>query len=303
MDRHPTKTHQLTITRNLTQSTTESLISGSLASDKCYVKCVDDVEKEWTTVCSTKSSHNESRYCPEQAPYRGCQYQCWVLKPTLSHEKPLPGTDKLSAWNLTLPGFMKTTYENSLKHGNTYTAPSEYAGSDILSLEKDLIGDHAALTLPTCISETNVITDYEKSPLLGGMMWGRDQRFPCQCGDWKSSGTAAFMYQLGLAPGQRDYESGVADELLLSICKYLSVLMFCSASCLCTFLSTCPFLKLLQSQISSIYYLIWASNITKSDFRASLSTSRASSLYQMLRNIERPLTELQAHGIPTTTVH
>jgi hypothetical protein len=200
--------------RDSTDCADEELISAAWASSKCYQKCADRPDKNRTTVCTEKSTHKESRYCPEEAPHRGCQLQCFTTQSILNHEKSLNGIAHLKDYKLDLPQVKEAVYRNYLKRGNEgYKAPSQYTGADMLSFVSNTFSGQSVLRLPTCVSEGIIVTDFDELTPFDGINWGRNQKVPCTCGNWKSNETRAFMTELGLAKGQRDFESGAFREL------------------------------------------------------------------------------------------
>ncbi|KAE9379745.1 hypothetical protein N431DRAFT_500227 [Stipitochalara longipes BDJ] len=168
---------------------------------------IDGLDQNPSKFQATKQSpsddkHLQSRYCPEEAPHCGCQVQCLTLKTHQNHEKFLKGINNLDKWNINREDALKAVYRNFQRRGNNFTVPTADTAVDISTLDKHVKDKHTALMLPTCISERTFIKKFNDDP--------------------RSNETSQFMYALGLAPGQRDYETGVVDELLLQICKWFS---------------------------------------------------------------------------------
>jgi len=178
------------------------LISESMTSSHCYVKCSDKSNKA-ESFCATSGKEQDSRYCPNADI--GCRIQCFTTREKGNTEVELVGIKHLAQYHLTGEDIMRHSYDYYERNGNVYLL-SESLNKTGMGFDMNNKGDVSMISLPVCVSK---YIDYTK---LGV--------FPAMCGDWTGNETELFHSRIGFGKDDRDVTSNMAEELKTKIGKH-----------------------------------------------------------------------------------
>lgn len=180
----------------------ELLITESLTSSHCYVKCFDS-SNHGKRFCS--ASAKDARYCPTADI--GCDTKCFTTRATDNKEVELVGAKHLSQDSLTLQDITKYSYEYYKRHGNSHLTSTNIS-DPVTGLKSQ--SEVSRISLPVCMSKQ---IDYTKAG-------GKTPNFPAMCGDWSGNETEAFLSRIGFGKDDRDVKSNMAEELKVKIGKH-----------------------------------------------------------------------------------
>jgi hypothetical protein len=110
------------------------------------------------------------------------------------------------------------------KRTNEYEMSDEMVKQGTVELDVKFGTGTLPYRLPVSMSKYGKLTKF-KDTVDVGVHKTLNQQFPCHSGDWKGNETVQFMKQLGYGPDSKDVVSGMASELIETICKF----KFCSA--------------------------------------------------------------------------